>query len=326
MKIKKSLVVMLVVLVLIVAGCAKGPGAADAPKFPTKSMDLTILFAAGTSPDLGARQLADLVQKDLGQPVVANNRVGGGGAVGYQYVLQQPADGYNMVWNSSSISTAYYQGNLPANQNYQSFRGVAQITNEPSAVSVRADARWQTIDEFIQYAKEHPGEVSIVNAGVGSFNHLTAVALEEVTGAKFNHVFTNQSSVTPLLGGQVDAVINTVADISKYHLSGQVRMLGVIGDNRVEAVKEVPTMKEQGIDINLMMYRGIAVPKDTPDDVVKILEASFMKAAQSEEFKAYAQKNGVTIEVTGAADFDKHMAEHDKQIAELMQKMGLKKQ
>jgi len=312
-------------VLLVLSGCSGGE-TEQKTSFPEKSIDMTILFAAGTSPDLLGRQLADLAQKELGQPIVVNNRVGGGGAVGYQYVLNQPADGYSIVWNSSSISTTYYQGNLPKGQDYSAFRGVAMITNEPSAISVRADAPWKTLDEFIQYAKENPGKVSVVNAGVGSFNHITAVALEEAAGVKFNHVFTNQAAVTVLLGGQVDAIVNTVADISKYHLSGQVRMLGVIGEERVDAVKDVPTVKEQGIDLTLSMYRGIAVPKDTPDDVVKILEQAFIKAAQSETFKEYADKNGIVIDIRGAEEFDKYMAEQDAQIAQLMEKMGLRKQ
>lgn len=329
MKTKKILIVLAVILTLILTGCSSSKPADQSAKktdFPKKNIDLTILFAAGTSADLGIRQLVDIVQKDFPQPIVCNNRTGGGGAVGYQYILSQPADGYNIVWNSTSISTSYYQGNLPKDKNYQSFRGVAGITAEPSAISVKADAKWKTLQEFLDDAKANPGQLKVVNAGVGSFNHLTSVALQEAAGVKFNDIFNNTNSMPLVLGGQADAVVNTVADVATYAKSGQVRVLGVIGNQRVEAVGDVPTVKEQGVDLELMMYRGIAVAKDTPDDVVKVLEDAFIKAAQSDTFQEYAKKNGVVINIMGSADFDKYMADNDAQMAVLMEKIGLKKQ
>lgn len=329
MKTKKVLIVLAMILMLIASGCSNSKPADTTAKkndFPKKNIDLTILFAAGTSADLGIRQLVDIIQKDFPQPIVCNNRTGGGGAVGYQYVLGQPADGYNIVWNSTSISTCYYQGNLPKERNYKSFRGVAGITAEPSAISVKADAKWKTLQEFLDDAKANPGQLKVVNAGVGSFNHLTSVALQEAAGVKFNDIFNNTNSMPLVLGGQADAVVNTVADVAKYAQSGQVRVLGVIGTQRVDALKDVPTVKEQGVNLELTMYRGIAVSKDTPDDVVKVLEDAFIKAAQSETFQNYAKKNGVIVDIRKSADFDKYIEENDKQMADLMQKIGLKKQ
>jgi tripartite-type tricarboxylate transporter receptor subunit TctC len=328
MKIKKVLIVLVTILMLILPGCgSKGSDSAAAQKkFPKKSIDFTLLFAAGTSSDLAARQLADIAQKDLGQPIVCNNRNGGGGAVGYQYVLTQPADGYNIVWNSNSISTCYYQGNLSANQNYKAFRGVCNLTSEPYAIAVKADAPWKTLQEFLDYAKANPGKASLVNGGVGSFSHLTAVAFEQAAGIKVNHLFNNSNPVTVVLGGQADALMNTASNVTTYAQSGQLRILGVVANKRVETLKDVPTVKEQGVDLDLMMYRGIAVAKDTPDDVVKILEEAFIKAAQNATFQEFVNKSGSVIDIKGAAEFDQYMAQEDAKMAELMQKIGMKKQ
>jgi len=294
--------------------------------YPTKAIDMTILFGAGAAADVMGRTLADLASKDLGQPIVANNRVGGGGAVGYQYVLSAPADGYNIVWNSTSVSVCYYQGNM--DKPFDAFRGVANITQEAVALAVRADDnRFNSIDEFIAYAKEHPGEVTIANSGVGSFNHLMAAAIANVAGIDVKHIpMDAKQSTTSLLGGQVDAIVNMSFDVVQQVEAGTMKALVVVAPERLAKLPDVPTMKEKGYDLDLMMYRGIAVHKDTPDEIVKILEDAFVKAGQSAEFKEFAEKFGAIVDVRGAAEFDALMADNDKKVAEIMESIGLKKQ
>jgi len=336
MKNRKIFAVLLVIALVLTTAVGCGGGGqnnggqpSDQPKqidFPTKAIDMTILFGAGAGADVMGRTLADLVSKDLGQPVVCNNRVGGGGAVGYQYVLNTPADGYNIVWNSTSVSVCYYQGNM--DKPYSAFRGVANITQEAVALAVRADDnRFNTIEEFIAYAKEHPGELTVANSGVGSFNHLMAIAIANVAGIDVKHIpMDAKQSTTSLLGGQVDAIVNMAFDIVQQQEAGTMKALVVVAPNRLDKLPNVPTMKEKGYDLDLMMYRGIAVPKDTPDEVVKILEEAFMKAGQSAEFKEFAEKFGAIVDVRGAAEFDALMADNDKIVAELMESAGIKKQ
>src|SRR5574339_599993 len=103
-----------------------GPGWAGAAAFPAKPMEMTVLFGAGSGADLLARKLAEVAGKDLGQPILVVNRTGAGGAIGYNYLRGQAADGYAIVWNSNSISTAYHAGNM--NFDYTTFSGVAELT------------------------------------------------------------------------------------------------------------------------------------------------------------------------------------------------------
>ena len=135
-----------------------------------------------------------------------------------------------------------------------------------------------------------------------------------------------KQSTTALLGGKVDAIVNMAFDVIQQQDAGTMKALVVVGPNRLEQLKDVPTMKELGYDLDLMMYRGIAVPKDTPDEVVKVLEAAFVKAGNDPDFKAFAEKYGVILDVKGAADFDALMADNDKIVAEIMDKIGIKKQ
>ncbi|NLI91556.1 MAG: tripartite tricarboxylate transporter substrate binding protein [Peptococcaceae bacterium] len=328
MKTKKVLAIILTVLLVMTmaVGCSQSSAPAKA-KYPEKTIDMTILFGAGAAADIVGRKLAEIAAKDLGQTIVANNRVGGGGAVGYQYVLGTPADGYNIVWNSTSINVAYHQGNMPKDKAWDSFRGVAKITQEASVLAVKADSKWKTFEEFIAYAKANPGKVTVANSGVGSFNQLIAGAIESAAGVQFKHVpMDAKQSTIALLGGKVDAVVNMAFDMIQQEQAGQTKTLVVVADKRLDMLKDVPTMKEKGYDLTLTMYRGIAVPKGTPDDVVKTLESAFMKAGNSEEFKTFAAKYGVQVDVKNGADFDKEIGANDTQVASIMEKIGLKKQ
>jgi tripartite-type tricarboxylate transporter receptor subunit TctC len=293
--------------------------------FPSRPIELTVLFGAGSGADLLARKLAEAAAKDLGQPVAVVNRTGAGGAVGYTHIQGQPADGYALVWNSNSINTAYHAGNMKFD--YTAFAGVAQLTTEPVSLAVKADAPWKDIREFIADAKANPGKMRIGNSGRGSFTHLTAVALENRTGAKLTHVpFGQQLAVVTVLGEKIEASVQLPAEIMAQVTGKQVRILAVTGEKRLGALPEVPTFRESGIDLALSLWRGIAVPKGTPDAVIARLESAFMAAAQSAEFREFAAKMGAAVEIRRAREFDTYIAQEDRDLAALMEQIGLKKQ
>jgi tripartite-type tricarboxylate transporter receptor subunit TctC len=314
------------VVLLFAAILAVGPGLAWAQgAFPTKPLELTVLFGAGSGADLLARKLAEAAGKDLGQPVAVVNRTGAGGAVGYTHVRGQPADGYALVWNSNSINTAYHAGNMKFD--YSAFAGVAQLTSEPVSLAVKADAPWKDIREFIADAKANPGKMRIGNSGRGSFTHLTAVALENRTGTKLIHVpFGQQLAITTVLGDKIEASVQLPAEIMAQVTGKQVRVLAITGEKRLGTLPDVPTFKESGIEVALSLWRGIAVPKGTPDAVIARLERAFTAAAQSAEFQEFAAKAGAAVEIRGARDFDALIAREDRDLSELMEQIGLKKQ
>jgi tripartite-type tricarboxylate transporter receptor subunit TctC len=317
---------MLPARLLLFAFLAVGPASAwaQAP-FPSKPIELTVLFGAGSGADLLARKLAEAAAKDLAQPVAVVNRTGAGGAIGYTHVRSQPADGYALVWNSNSISTAYHAGNMKLD--YTAFAGVAQLTTEPVSLAVKPDAPWKDIRELIAHAKAQPGQVRVGNSGRGSFTHLVAVALENQTGAKLTHVpFGQQLAITTVLGDKIEASVQLPAEIMAQVTGKQVRILAVTGAKRLGALPEVPTFRESGIDLALSLWRGIAVPKGTPDAVIARLESAFMAAAQSAEFREFAAKMGAAVEIRRAREFDTYIAQEDRDLAALMEQIGLKKQ
>jgi tripartite-type tricarboxylate transporter receptor subunit TctC len=311
---------MLLALALLAATTS-----AAAQGFPTKPIELTVLFGAGSGADLLARRVAEIAAKDLGQPVAVVNRTGAGGAVGYSYVKAQSPDGYSLVWNSNSISTAYHAGNMKFD--YTAFAGVAQVTTEPVSLAVKTEAPWKDLRELIAHAKAHPGQVRVGNSGRGSFTHLVAVALENRTGTKLTHVpFGRELAITTVLGDKIEASVQLPAEIAAQVTGRLVRVLVVTGDKRLASLPEVPTFKESGVDLTLSLWRGIATPKGTPDAVIARLERAFTGAAQSAEFRDFAAKVGATVEVRGARDFDALIAREDRELGALMEQIGLRKQ
>ena len=293
--------------------------------FPTKPIELTVLFGAGSAADLLARKLADLAGKDLGQPVAVVNRTGAGGALGYTYVKGQPADGYALVWNSNSVSTAFHAGNMKLD--YTAFAGVAALTSEPVSLAVKADAPWKDLRELLAFAKAHPGQVRVGNSGRGSFTHLAAVAMENRAGVKLTHVpFGRELAVTTVLGDKIEASVQLPAEIMTQVTGRQARVLGVSGERRLATLPDVPTFKESGVPLAMTLWRGVAAPKGTPREAVARLERAFAEAARSPEFREFAGRMGATVEVLGARDFDGFMAGDDREIASLMEQIGLKKQ
>jgi tripartite-type tricarboxylate transporter receptor subunit TctC len=300
-------------------------GAAPAAAFPDKPLELTVLFGAGSAADLLARKLAELAAKDLGQPVAVVNRTGAGGALGYTHVRGQSPDGYALVWNSNSVSTAYHAGNMKFD--YTAFAGVAALTSEPVSLAVKADAPWKDIGEFIAHAKANPGQVRLGNSGRGSFTHLMAVAFENRTGTKLTHVpFGRELAITTVLGDKIEASVQLPAEIMAQVTGRQVRVLAISGERRLPSLPDVPTLKESGVDLTMSLWRGVAVPKGTPEPVVARLERAFVQAAQSPEFRDFATRMGAVVEVRGAKDFDAFLARDDRDIAALMEQIGLRKQ
>lgn len=299
---------------------------AQEPPFPQKgAVEITVLFPAGSSADVTARLLADGMSKQLGgAKVIVFNRPGAGGAIGYKYVASQKADGYSLVWNSNSISTTFHSGMLPFD--YRAFDAVARVLVESPVIAVRGDAKWKTLGELVAEAKSRPKAVTVGNSGIGSHTHISSVALFKAAGAEVVDVPFGAAQVVPsLLGGQVDAVVQLPAALSGYVKSGQVRLLAALTSGRDPALANVPTAREQGFDVSLEAWRGIAVPKGTPGPVIATLEAAIRKTAESADFAQACEKLGVRPAFMPAAAFGELIAKEDIELARLMQIIGLKK-
>jgi tripartite-type tricarboxylate transporter receptor subunit TctC len=292
--------------------------------FPQKTIEITVLFPAGSSADITARLLANGMARQLGGSVIVVNRPGAGGAIGYQYAGRQSPDGYSLVWNSNSISTTHYSGALAID--YQAFDAVARALVEAPLLAVRSDAKWKSLADLLADGKARPKQITIANSGTGSHTHISAVALFRGAGVDVVDVpFAAAQVVTSLLGGQVDAAVQLPAALSEYAKGGQVRLLAALTSKRDPAFPDVPTAREQGVDVSLEAWRGIAVPKGTPKDVIAKLEAAIKKTVESPEFAQASERLGVRPAYMPAEEFGRLIAKEDAELARIMQDIGLKK-
>jgi len=298
---------------------------AQEAQFPHKgAVEITVLFPAGSSADVTARLLADGMSKQLGAKVIVYNRPGAGGAIGYTYVAAQKPDGYWLVWNSNSISTTYHSGSLAFD--YRAFDAVARVLVESPVLAVGGGAKWKTLADLVADAKSRPKQISVGNSGIGSHTHISAVALFKAAGVEVIDVPFGATQVVPsLLGNQVDAVLQLPAALSAYVKSGQVRLLAALTSSRDPALPGVPTAREQGFDVALEAWRGIATPKGTPKPVIAMLEGAIRKTAESSEFSQASERLGVRPAFMPAEEFGRLIAKEDAELARLMQLIGLKK-
>ena len=299
---------------------------AQEAQFPHKgAVEITVLFPAGSSADVTARLLADGMSKQLGgAKVLVVNRPGAGGAIGYKYVVSQKPDGYSIVWNSNSISTTFHSGMLPFD--YHEFDAVARVLVESPVIAVRGESRWKTLGQLVADAKSRPKGITVVSSGIGSHTHISSVALFKAAGAEVVDVPFGAAQVVPsLLGGQVDAVLQLPAALSGYVKSGQMRLLASLTSVRDPLLGDVPTAREQGLDVSLEAWRGIAAPKGTPKSAIAMLEAAIRKTAESPDFVQASEKLGVRPAFMPAEEFGSLIAREDVELGRIMQLIGLKK-
>jgi len=164
-------------------------GTACAPaqeQWPTKPVQLINPFGAGGAADVQARKLAEIMSKDLGQPIVVQNVTGAGGAIAYNQVYKSAPDGYTLIWYSGAINTLAASKQIEFN--YTAFDPICGIGAETVAIAVKKDAPWKDFKEFLAYAKQNPGKVTVGNSGTGSVTHMVPVAVASRAGVEFTHV------------------------------------------------------------------------------------------------------------------------------------------
>ncbi len=301
------------------------PAMAQDLPFPKRgNVEITVLFPAGTSADVTARVLAEGMGKQLGVNVLAVNRPGAGGAIGYRHVASQKPDGYSLVWNSNSISTTFHSGQLQFD--YKAFDPVARVLAESVVIAVRGEAKWKTLKELVAEAKARPDAITVANSGVGSHTHISAVALFRTAAAQVTDVPYAAAQIVPsLMGSHVDAAVQFPAALAANVQAGRLRLLATLTAQRDPAFPDVPTARELGIDVSLDAWRGIAVPKGTPQAIIATLERAIREAVESPSFAAASEKLYARPAFLPAAEFGKLIAAEDAYLARIMEQVGLKK-
>jgi len=200
------------------------------------------------------------------------------------------------------------------------------VGSETVAIAVNKDAPWKDLKEFLAYAKQNPGKVTVGNSGTGSVTHMVPVALAKKAGVQMTHVpFGVGLAIAALLGGKIDASSQHPAEILSQVKSGEARVLAVSGDKRISLWPDVPTFKEAGVDLAYDQWRGFAGPKGLPKNVVDRLSAALKKVVESKEWAEFAASVGSTPYYRDPAAFGSFVAEMDKVTKEIAADAGLGK-
>jgi tripartite-type tricarboxylate transporter receptor subunit TctC len=194
---------------------------------------------------------------------------------------------------------------------YKSFDPIINVVSDPSMFLVRAEAPWKTMREFLDQARKNPGMISVGNSGAGGGVHLVALAFEKAAGVKFNHIpFSGGGpSVTALLGGHINAVSVSPPEGINQVRAGKLRIVALFAEKRLDMFPTVPTVKEQGVNFEMGMWRGQAAPKGTPPAVIRKLHDAFKKGMEDPGFMKNAKDMAVNLEYLSPNDFGKRIAE-----------------
>jgi len=286
------------------------PAVAYSANFPSKPITLIVPYPAGGATDVVIRPLAEAAKKYLGQPVIVDNRGGGGGAVGVGAIIGKNPDGYLL----SVVVTSLHRVSFINKLSFDTVKEVTPIIRVAGylyGILVNQNSPHKSLKDLLEYAKANPGKVSYMASGIGTGGH---IAMEELGylagGLKFNHLPSkgDQESSTALLGGHVEAISTTSGWIPLVE-AGKLRVLATYGEKRTKRFPNVPTVSELGYKFIHNSPIGIVGPKGMPKEVVKILQDAFHKALDDPLFLAAMAKFEMPVMYQNSEDFTKYWAE-----------------
>jgi tripartite-type tricarboxylate transporter receptor subunit TctC len=292
--------------------------------FPSRPVTLICPYAPGGGTDLLCRVLAHEAEQRLGQPVLVNNVTGGAGAVGFAAGQLAAADGHTALMTTFELVSLPVQGLAPFT--YEDFDLLMLLNMDPGAVAVRADSPVATLSNLVAAARTGKAP-RVGNSGTGAVWHLAAALFAERAGAPLTHVpFTGSSpAITALIGGHVDAVIASPAELKTYVESGQLRLLGVMSAERLPNATAAPTCREQGVDLVFGTWRGLALPKGVAAATRAVLRDTFREAITSDALAAFAVQSGMNLQVLESGAFQAMVREQAVEVAQTMKRVGLAK-
>lgn len=271
-----------------------GAGSAQAA-WPERPVTMVVPFPPGGPTDLVARVLAKQLTDQLGQTVVVENKGGANGNIGMQYAAAAKPDGYTVLYNTSSIALSPNLYRSLAFDPVKDFTPVSSTAVIPLVLLVHPSVPVKNTQDFVQYARQHPGKLSYGSAGAGNVTHLGALLLLRSLGIDAVHVPYRGSApaMTDLVGGQVQLMTNTLNDSLGFVREGKLRALAVTSSARSDQLPDVPTVAETvAPGFSMGAWQGVVVPAGTPAPVVEKLNAEIRRALQSPEMQKQLKAQG----------------------------------
>jgi tripartite-type tricarboxylate transporter receptor subunit TctC len=295
--------------------------------YPARPVTMIVPFPPGGVADIVGRPLAVTMEKTLRQPIVVVNRTGAGGAVGMREVARAQPDGYTILMGLSSISifpvSDRINGKQPAYE-LKDFAPIALVTADPTVLVVRADSRYQSVKDFVDYARANPGKINYSSSGVYGTLHVAMEIFANAAGIKLFHVPYGGGgpAITALLGGQVEASAQGPAAAMAQINGGKMRALAGWGTERLKLLPDIPTFKELGYDAEFYIWSGVFAPAGTPAPVLGRLREAVREAANSSEFRGAMEKVRTPVSYLDAPEFQKYWERDAKRLEGALEKIG----
>lgn len=320
-------IAMLAGATMVLAGCAEqsSTGGAAAEEYPTKTVQYVIPFDPGGESDITARLQQAALEDAFGQSVAVSNRPGGGGAVGWsQLTSDSKPDGYTLMGANLPHIVLQPLARDDAGYETEEVKWAYIFESTPNALLVAKDSPYQSLEDFVAAAKKE--KLTVGGSSSFSANHMGTLALNKEAGIELTYVpFSGTATASPaLLGGQVDALMSYNTEALDLQDQG-ARVLAVASEETLAELPDTPTFKEAGFDVVEGAYRGVAVPPDTPDEIVQQVADAFEKVNKDPKVIDQMEKLGFHIEDMGPEEATEFTEEQTAESKDLLEQYGLLK-
>jgi len=295
--------------------------------YPARPVKIVVPFAVGGSADVYGRFLAAKLSDSLGQPVVVENRPGGGAVVGTDAVAKSPADGYTILVMSNTHTV---NETLIPKKPYDLMKDLAPITginSQDLLLVINAEVKANNLKEFIALAKSQPGKLNYASSGPGTPYHMAGELFKYMAGVDIVHVPHKGSDQarTAVLGHQVDMMFDAISTIVSHTKGGKLKALGTSGKHRSAVTPDVPTIAEAGVPgYEATIWLGLMAPAATPRPVIDKLNAEVVKVINAPEVKDNWSKQGAVPMGMSPDDFGKFLREDVQKWSKLVKDTGMK--
>ncbi len=295
--------------------------------WPTRAITMVVPFPPGGLADLVARPVAEAMSRDLGQPVIIENRGGAGGGIGMGLVAKAKPDGYTILMALSSLTVLPEADTVlarPPMFALADLRPIARFTADPTVLAVRADAPWKTVQQFVDDAKKRPGAINYGSSGNYGTMHVPMEILSQNAGIKLTHIpFTGAGpAVVALLGGQIDAVSSGPATVLQQVKAGKLRVLAHWGNGQLGTLPDVPSLKDAGFNAEYAQWSGLFIPAGTPDPIAQRLRAAAKNAGQDAKVREVILGAGSPVQYLDSPDFEKYVQLDATRMAAVVKRIG----
>jgi len=313
----------------LAAGAAALPAVsriARAQSYPLRPVRIIVGFAAGGTTDVLARMIGQWLSERLGQPFLIENRPGAGTNIATEAVVKSAPDGYTLLMVSppNTINATLYE---KLNFNFlRDIAAVAAIARVPNVMEVNPSVPASTVAEFIAYAKANPGKLSFASAGVGSSQHLSGEMFKMMAGVDMVHVpyRGGAPALTDLIGGQVQLMFDNVSSSIEHIRAGKLRPLAVSTATRSDALPDIPTVGDVLPGFEASAVNGVGVPRETPSDIIELLNRHINAALADPAIKARLANLGSTVLPGSPADYGRLLANETEKWAKVVKFSGAK--